>query len=162
MSETHPAVERDGAAVRLPPPVVPVIALGVGMLLGAFLWPLSLPLAGLVRWGLALLLLAAGLGLMAGAFRHFRRTGQDPKPWLSTPEIIAGGVYRFTRNPMYVSMALLQAGLGVALANAWVVLLVPVTCAVIQRTAIRHEEAYLERKFGATYADYRRSVRRWL
>jgi protein-S-isoprenylcysteine O-methyltransferase Ste14 len=167
MSETDPTRaarpdEADGAAVRLPPPFVPLIALGVGLLVHAFVWPLSLPLAGLARFALAALLLAAGVGLMAGAFGHFQRTGQDPKPWLATPEIIATGVYRFTRNPMYLSMGLLQAGLGVALANAWVVLLVPVTGAVIQATAIRHEETYLERKFGAIYTDYCRSVRRWL
>jgi protein-S-isoprenylcysteine O-methyltransferase Ste14 len=156
------ASERDGAAVRFPPPFVPLIALAVGVGVHAFGWPLPLPVGGLARWLLAALLVAAGLGLMAGAIGLFRRTGQDPKPWLGTPEIISTGVYAYTRNPMYVSMGILQAGLGVALANAWVVLLVPVTCAVIQAIAIRHEEAYLERKFGVAYADYRRAVRRWL
>ncbi|HKJ24200.1 MAG TPA: isoprenylcysteine carboxylmethyltransferase family protein [Myxococcota bacterium] len=157
-----PPEENDGAAVRFPPPFVPLVVLGVGVLVHALVWPLDLPVAGLVRWGLAALLVAAGIALMAGAIGLFKRTGQDPKPWLATPEIISSGVYRFTRNPMYLGMGVLQAGLGVALANAWVVLLVPVTGAVIQTIAIRHEEAYLERKFGTLYADYRSAVRRWL
>jgi protein-S-isoprenylcysteine O-methyltransferase Ste14 len=63
---------------------------------------------------------------------------------------------------MYLSMGLLQGGLGVLLANAWVVLLVPVTWTTIGLIAIRHEEAYLEAKFGAAYVDYKASVRRWL
>jgi len=174
MNETNPpsspdpspspasAAPRDGAAVRFPPPLVPLIALGVAIAMDGLIGSPGFPLAGLARGSVAVLLLATGLGLVAAAIGLFRRTGQDPKPWRSTPEIISTGVYRYTRNPMYLGVGLLQAGLGVALANAWAVLLVPVTWAVIQRTAIRHEEAYLEREFGAAYADYRRAVRRWI
>ena len=64
---------------------------------------------------------AIGIGVMAAAIGLCRRTGQDPKPWESTPEIISTGVYRFTRNPMYAGMALLQAGIGLALASAWII-----------------------------------------
>jgi protein-S-isoprenylcysteine O-methyltransferase Ste14 len=159
MSETE---NGDGAAVRFPPPFVPLIALGLGIVAHLWLLPWSIPLANSVRVGAAVLLLGAGMALMLSAFGLFRRTGQDAKPWESTPEIISTGIYRFTRNPMYVSMGLLQAGIGVALANGWVVLLVPVVWVVIYFIAIRHEEAYLERKFGDVYSDYKRSVRRWL
>jgi protein-S-isoprenylcysteine O-methyltransferase Ste14 len=151
----------EGAAVRFPPPFVPVIALVLGIAIDLLIWPLRIPIGGVTRIALAALLLLAGTLLIAAAFGLFRRTGQDPKPWLSTPEIISTGIYRYTRNPMYVSMGLLQAGLGVALGNAWVLLLVPVTWAVIYAIAIRHEEAYLERKFGSVYLDYKASVRRW-
>ncbi len=71
-------------------------------------------------------------------------------------------MYRFTRNPMYVGMALLQAGIGLALASAWTIALVPVVLAVVYATAVRHEEAYLEEKFGAAYLSYNSSVRRWM
>jgi len=152
----------DGAAVRFPPPFVPLIALVLGVVLHLWLLPLSIPLAGGLRYGIAGLLLGLGTMLMLGAFGLFRRTGQDPKPWESTPEIISTGIYRLTRNPMYVSMGLLQGGIGVALANGWVVLLVPVVWAVIYLIAIRHEEAYLEAKFGNVYTEYKESVRRWL
>jgi len=141
---------------------VPLIALVLGVVVDLWLLPLSIPLAGGVRYGVAGLLLGLGALLMAGAFGLFRKTGQDPKPWESTPEIISTGIYRFTRNPMYVSMGLLQAGIGVALANGWVILLVPVVWVVIYFIAIRHEEAYLEGKFGNVYTEYKESVRRWL
>jgi protein-S-isoprenylcysteine O-methyltransferase Ste14 len=158
-SEVDPS---DGAAVRFPPPVVALIALALGVLLHRFVRPLALPLEGPVRYGLGLVLLVAGIALIAGALGRFRSTGQDPEPWASTPEIISTGVYRFTRNPMYVSLGLLQAGIGVALANGWVVLFVPAMWAGIYFVAIRHEEAYLERKFGSVYTDYKKSVRRWI
>lgn len=152
----------DGAAVRLPPPLAYLAGLIAGVLLHAFVVPLSLPLALGVRVVAALALSGLGIALMAGAIGLFQRTGQDPKPWKATPEIISSGVYRYTRNPMYVSMALLQAALGVGLANGWILLLVPVVLVVVWASAVRHEEAYLERKFGDAYLAYKRSVRRWL
>jgi protein-S-isoprenylcysteine O-methyltransferase Ste14 len=152
----------DGAAVRFPPPLVTLIALAVGLLLQHFVRPITLPLAGPARYGLGLVVLVAGISLIAAALGRFRSTGQNPEPWASTPEIISTGVYRFTRNPMYVSLGLLQAGIGVMLANGWLVLLVPLMWAGIYIVAIRHEEAYLERKFGSRYTDYKKSVRRWL
>jgi protein-S-isoprenylcysteine O-methyltransferase Ste14 len=103
-----------------------------------------------------------GVAIGGNALHHFRRTGQDPKPWESTPEIISTGIYRFTRNPMYVGMALMQIGIGIGLGNGWIIALVPPVLVVIYMIAIRHEEAYLERKFGDTYARYKASVRRWL
>jgi protein-S-isoprenylcysteine O-methyltransferase Ste14 len=153
---------RDGAAVRIPPPLVYLGALLAGVILHAFVLPLPLSLAPGVRVAVTAAAALLGLAAMGGALRLFRRTGQDPKPWEPTPEIISTGVYRFTRNPMYVAMALLQIAFGVGLANGWILALVPVVLAVVQRTAIRHEEAYLERKFGETYTRYKRSVRRWL
>jgi len=152
----------DGATVRFPPPLVPLIALGVGFLLDWVFGALATPLAGTTRFvaggGLAL----GGAGLILAAGNLFRRSGQDPKPWKSTPEIIASGIYRWTRNPMYLGMGLAQAGLGILFANLWIVALVPVTWIVIYSTAIRHEEAYLATKFGESYLEYKASVRRWI
>jgi protein-S-isoprenylcysteine O-methyltransferase Ste14 len=148
--------------VRFPPPLVYVIAVIAGVLLHAFVFPLPLGLPLSARVGLAVLAALLGLGIGGSAFGHFRRTGQDPKPWESTPEIISTGSYRFTRNPMYVGMALFQISIGVGLGNGWIIALVPPVLAVVYKTAIRHEEAYLEGKFGETYIQYKASVRRWL
>ena len=158
------AGNRDGASVRIPPPVVYLVAVIAGGVVDRYLFPLSLNLPGSVRFGAAAGATAIGIGVMAGAIGLFKRTGQDPKPWESTPEIISTGVYRFTRNPMYVGMALLQAGIGLALASAWIIVLVPGVLAVVYATAVRHEEAYLdlEEKFGAAYLSYKSLVRRWI
>jgi protein-S-isoprenylcysteine O-methyltransferase Ste14 len=153
---------RDGAAVRLPPPLVYLGAVILGAALHALVWPWPLGLAIGPRITLTVVIGGLGLGLAGGALGLFRRTGQNPTPWTPTPEVISTGVYRFTRNPMYVGMALLQIALGIGLANGWIVALVPVVLAVVYATAIRSEESYLEHKFGESYAAYKRSVRRWL
>ncbi len=154
--------EHDGAAVRFPPPFVYLGAVVIGGLLHALALPLPLDLPMALRVGLAAATALSGVSLVAAAIGLFRRTGQDPKPWESTPEIISTGIYRFTRNPMYVGMALLQTSIGIGFANGWILALVPLVLVVIYAIAIRHEEAYLERKFGPTYVAYKRSVRRWL
>lgn len=154
--------ERDGAAVRFPPPFVPLIALGVGLLAGWALGPLGPPIQGVARFGLGVMLVGAGLGCMFAAIGLFRRTGQDPTPWKSSPELISSGIYRRTRNPMYFGMGLVQAGLGVLFANLWIVALVPFTWLTIYLIAIRHEEAYLLEKFGDAYREYMTRVRRWI
>ena len=154
--------ERDGAAVRFPPPLVYLLAVVVGGLLHVFVAPLSIPLSWIPRTVLAFAAAGAGLALVGAALGLFRRTGQDPKPWESTPEIISSGIYRYTRNPMYVGMALVQTGIGIGWGNGWILAFVPVVLGIVYAIAVRHEEAYLERKFGETYTTYKGSVRRWL
>ncbi len=151
-----------GPPVRIPPPVVPLIMLGFGMLAHWFV-PLSTPLGrGGVRFAVGGALAAAGLAAMGLAMGWFRKTGQDPVPWTESPELIVEGIYKRTRNPMYLGMGLLQGGLGLLLGSVWPLVLVPVTGWLIYVIAIRHEEAYLAEKFGESYARYRASVRRWL
>ncbi len=153
---------RDGAAVRVPPPLVHGLALGLGVGLHVLVLALPLGLGWEARVGLAALLGLGGLALAGAALRLFRRTGQDPEPWRVTPEIIRSGVYRLTRNPMYLGLALLQSAVGIGADNGWVLLLAPLASAIVHVIAVLPEEAYLERKFGDAYRDYKNSVRRWL
>ena len=154
--------ERDAAAVRLPPPVAYLVAVVLGLLLQRYGPALSLPLEPVARVVVAVVLGAVAVGMMASAWGLFKKSEQDPKPWKPTPAIVSTGIYRYTRNPMYVSMALVQLTVAVALLNGWIIALLPVVLVIIHFTAIRHEETYLERKFGETYLAYKRSVRRWL
>jgi protein-S-isoprenylcysteine O-methyltransferase Ste14 len=152
----------DGASVWIPPPLIYLAGVIGGALLHAYVRPMPLLLEFGPRLAVSLTFVMLGIALMAGAVGLFKRTGQDPKPWKSTPEIISTGVYRFTRNPMYLGLALLQIGIGVGLENGWVLALVPPVLLAIYQTTIRHEEAYLEDKFGDIYLQYKHSVRRWL
>ena len=152
----------DAAAVRIPPPLLYLAAVLVGVLLHAFVLALPLRLAVGVRIGTSVGAAVLGCVLMGAAMRTFTHTGQDPKPWKATPALVSTGVFRFTRNPMYVGMALLQAAIGIGLANGWVILLIVPVLYGVFATAIRHEEVYLEGKFGDDYVEYKMSVRRWL
>lgn len=154
--------ERDGAAVRVPPPLVYLLALLAGIGLQILVPSLRLALPVAARVVLAIAFALAGAALVGAALGLFRRSGQDPAPWKSTPAVIAEGVYRYTRNPMYLGLGLIQAAIGIAVASGWIVALVPVTLAIVHVIAVRHEEAYLERKFGADYLAYKQRVRRWL
>ena len=163
MNEATGTQERErGASVRIPPPIIPVIGLVVGLALDAIASPFGAGPVGLGRWGGGVAFIAIGMGLLAAAAGLFRKTGQDPKPWEPAPELIIVGIYRYTRNPMYVSFGVLQAGLGLLLGSALPALLVPVSGWVIYLIAIRHEEDYLRGKFGADYEAYLGQVRRWL
>ena len=160
MSEPHAAAP-DHAEVRILPPLLLLGSILLGVALH-WLWPLGFEAGGGRRVLVGLALLAAGIGAGAWTIVWMRRTKQDPDPRKPTPELILGGPFRYSRNPIYVGMALVQTGVGIALGNAWVLLLLPPTLLVLARGVIEKEEAYLARKFGAAYVDYRARVRRWI
>lgn len=145
----------------VPPPLVFLAAIIIALIVD-WAWPrdawIDAPLRYFVGTGSVL---AAGW-LLSGAIRQFKRMKQDPKPWCPTPEITDQGPYRLTRNPMYLGFVAFTVGLGLLLNNGWFPLAAIVAAVAVQRTAIVHEEAYLERKFGEVYRAYKRRVRRWL
>ena len=146
---------------RIPPPLV-------GALMAALMWwvaelPPALPLSGGVRLALALPLAATGLafdllGLIA--FRRSRTTVNPLQPQKASA-LVTGGVYRVTRNPMYVGMAFLLAGWAVYLASSWALLGPVVFIAYITRYQIAPEERVLRERFPE-FAAYAARVRRWL
>ena len=119
---------------------------------------------GAVRTAAATAVGGLGAGMLALATLSFRRHHTTVNP--ISPEkasvVVDEGVFGLTRNPMYVGMTLIQTGIGVALANPWILLLLPPTLWILRREVIEKEEAYLTRRFGESYTSYQRSVRRWL
>ena len=153
----------DAAAVRVFPPAVPLAAILLGVALDR-VWPLRIVVLPVPAryWIGGAIAVGAILALGLWSVVLFRRSGQNENPWKPTPAIVDRGPFRLTRNPMYLQMVLVCIGVAVALANAWILLLTPVAGWVLQRFAIEPEEAYLERKFGGTYREYKRRVRRWI
>ncbi len=106
--------------------------------------------------------MVAGLATGLLGFREMKRAQTNVDPRKPTTAIVAEGPYRYTRNPLYVGMTLIYAGIS-ALANALPpVLLLPAVFAVMRRGVIEREERYLERKFGDEYLRYKGQVRRWI
>ncbi len=156
--------DQDHAGVRIPPPVVALLTILIGFGLGSLIplmdgFGFAAPLRYWIGGGIVVL---AGYVFGYLPIKLFNKTEQDPKPWTTTPEIIVEGPYKITRNPMYVMMLIACVGFSIILAEAWILILTPVCGLVIYHTAIRHEEAYLEEKFGDSYRDYKKNVRRWL
>jgi protein-S-isoprenylcysteine O-methyltransferase Ste14 len=155
---------RDRADVRFFPPGIPLATVLGGVALQR-LWPLNVPYfpsSPLRYWLGGAVIVGAVLGLGLWSVVLFRRSGQNENPWKPTPAIVERGPYRVTRNPMYLQMVLACVGFSLALANPWILLLTPLCGLLLQTLAIGPEEAYLERKFGQPYLDYKRRVRRWL
>ncbi len=169
---------RDTPGVIAPPPLIYLgfILLGWGLTelaarpevvaaIGADLshWlTLGFGLETPVRRGIALVLIVGGLVLDGAAAGYFHRLGTPPEPWKPTTALAVGGLYRFTRNPIYLGFAITFAGLAVAMDRVLILLLLIPCLFVIDRFVIQREERYLSAKFGADYAAYRARVRRWL
>lgn len=154
----------DGAAVRFPPPLLPLLTVALGLGLNR-VWPIDLGLdvpAPVRHWAGGLLVAGAVLVLGLWPVVLFRRSGQSEIPWTPTPSIVERGPYQFTRNPMYLMMVLVCIGVAVMAANPWILALTPLCAWALRHFAIGPEEEYLERKFGAGYLAYKRRVRRWL
>ena len=101
--------------------------------------------------------------LLAGsAFIVMKRGGTNVNPSAPALAIVRGGPYRFTRNPMYLALCLLQAGVAFLLNDLVSLLFLVLLALILHFGVILREERYLERKFGEPYLDLKRSVRRWI
>ena len=153
----------DNDGVVMLPPLVFLAGLIIGFAIWWF-WPVPIAPS---EWSVAVRVIGAiatalGLWAMFSAISVFRRVDTTPVHWKPTTMLAFDGPYRFTRNPMYVGMALVQGGIAL-LGNAlWPLIALAPVIAIIQTQVIAREEAYLEAKFGAPYVDFKERVRRWL
>jgi protein-S-isoprenylcysteine O-methyltransferase Ste14 len=145
-----------------PPPLVYGAAVLAGLALERWIWPLPLPLGETTAHYAGWALMLPGLALLAWAMRSFARANTAIVPYNTTTSIVPAGPYRFSRNPMYIAMAVIQSAFAVMFATAWIFILLPPVLLFIRHGVIAREERYLERKFGAGYLDYKNKVRRWL
>ncbi|MEW6683831.1 MAG: isoprenylcysteine carboxylmethyltransferase family protein [Nitrospirota bacterium] len=153
-------VAADRPRILAPPPVIYLGVLGLGLLL-EWLWPTRL-----LGWPLAVAvgstIFICGVVGLTVAIRTVLRARTPVDPYKATTAIVTGGLFQFSRNPIYVSDTLLYVGLSLALNAWWALALTPVLVWIMGVGVIAREEEYLERKFGNEYLRYKRQVRRWL
>jgi len=152
--------EQDTAGVLVPPPVLYIVGLAIGFLLEAVFPSASLPAT--LAWSAGGALMIAGLLLAAAFFAAFRRASTPIDLAKPTVKIVTVGPYRLSRNPGYLSLTLIYAGIAVLTSTLWAFATLALTVIVIDRAVIRREERYLERRFGEEYTGYRTEVRRWI
>jgi len=96
------------------------------------------------------------------AIKQFTNIEEDPNPTTSSKNIIAVGIYNWTRNPMYLGLIFFQFGLGLVLKFEIISAFSLLTFIIFNYFVVKREEEYLERKFGDIYLVYKKKVRRWL
>jgi protein-S-isoprenylcysteine O-methyltransferase Ste14 len=159
MTESTPIAS---AGVRFPPPFVYALGILAGWLIDRrWRWAITehpAPWRTLVAWALVLVWFV----LFVSAVARFRRAATSIVPNKPVSAFVVSGPYRFTRNPMYVSLAALYLGAALFLDSWWPVVLLPFVLIVIQRAVIAREERYLRERFPVEYPAYCSRVRRWL
>lgn len=150
----------DSPNVRIPPPLIVLSLLIAGLALdGRFYEPRFNE-----GWAIVLGVSATVIGLFVGgaALRGFVRAGTNPEPWKASTSLVERGVYRFTRNPMYLGMLLVSFAIAVIAGAFWSLVSVALGWVALNFFVVAREERYLLRRFGADYDIYRSRVRRWL
>lgn len=145
------------------PPLALALACALAMWLASTQMPqlaFTIPAQQFIAFALASL----GIGIVLLAGLHFRRAGTTVNPTRpqATTAVVATGVYRLSRNPMYVGFLLALAGWAVFLAHGLPLLFLPAFVIYMNRFQIGPEERMLAAKFGDDYERYRQAVRRWL
>jgi protein-S-isoprenylcysteine O-methyltransferase Ste14 len=147
--------------VKVPPPIWALLwlllAAGASYLAG---WP---RVPGLPIVPLGVMLVALGLSISIPSALLFRREGTEIDPISeANKKLVISGLFRFTRNPMYLGFVIVTLGIAIWI-GAWPMLLAPVaTFAVANWVHIPFEEAKMRRQFGDAYDNYVHRVRRWI
>ncbi len=151
---------KDASGAILPPPAIFAIVLLIsyGLQRGRPDEGLPEPL----RFYLGLALIAVAIVLAGFCIRAFWRRKTSVDPYKPVTALVVEGPFRYSRNPMYVALALLYLGIAVYFGQVWALLLLPFALATVHYGVIVREESYLERKFGQDYLAYKSRVRRWI
>jgi protein-S-isoprenylcysteine O-methyltransferase Ste14 len=144
--------------------IYPPVWLVIGLII-IFCLDRYLPLArftGNSAMAVGSVLIVAGLLLLVFAGGLFKRAGTEMIPFRDVSALVTDGVYRFSRNPMYLGMALVLLGTACTTGVASGLLVTPAFMTVIEWRFIRPEEAMLRRVFGEDFEAYCSRVRRWI
>jgi protein-S-isoprenylcysteine O-methyltransferase Ste14 len=151
------------AGVVAPPPLIALAAILIGVALDwlAPAYVLSLMLSLQTRIALGLLLAVLGCLLAFGGMQSFTRAGTNVNPYQPTLALSTTGIYAYLRNPMYVGLGFLVAGIGIGLASDWTLVMLVVGAVAIHVGVVKREERYLEARFGQAYRNYKGTVPRY-
>ena len=150
----------DSPGILVPPPLIYLLALLSGLWLDRRVRVAFLPrgVARILGWPLV----GGAVALSGWSAQTLRSADTTTRPDKPASRVVRHGPFGYSRNPIYVSFAMLYLGIAILRNALWAVLLLPLALYVIQREVIGREERYLERTFGEEYLDYKAKVRRWV
>jgi len=154
------ADDQDNPGGWLPPPLTFLLTLLLGLVLDRKSHVPFLPgrLARVLGWPLV----GGGMALTAWFIRTMRSAGTTLDLDKPVSTLVQDGPFRYSRNPGYLSLAMIYAGIAILRNAMWATLFLPLLLFVVQRELIEREERYLERTFAEEYLAYKRRVRRWV
>jgi protein-S-isoprenylcysteine O-methyltransferase Ste14 len=151
------------AGVIARPPLLFLAALVLGFVADRLLsLRFPIPWNDPIHWIVAGALILVGLALAAAGIRNFLRASTPVPTNQPTRALVTTGIHGWTRNPIYLGMFLMYGGIGMALRSPSILILALPLAIAIRCGVVAREEAYLERRFGDTYRDYKARVRRWV
>jgi protein-S-isoprenylcysteine O-methyltransferase Ste14 len=158
-----PTETRDNAGVIAPPPLIALAAVLIGLALDWLMpaYVLRVLLSFSERIVIGIVLMACGGALGFAALRAFRTAGTHVEPWKPALALVTSGIFEWLRNPMYVGLPFIVAGLGIALASDWTLVMLVAAALLMHFGVVKREERYLEVKFGNAYRSYKTQVPRY-
>jgi protein-S-isoprenylcysteine O-methyltransferase Ste14 len=152
----------DRAGVAAPPPLLMVLCIAAGFLAEhAQHFPIF-PANHSVRRPLCFALFGAAVVVFVAAVGELIRHKTHPSPYKATATIVGTGIYRLSRNPIYVAFLLVVVASAAGANSAWLLVATVALFVLLRFGVVSREEQYLSRKFGNVYEEYRRKVRRWI
>jgi protein-S-isoprenylcysteine O-methyltransferase Ste14 len=124
----------------------------------------SFILRGILGFGrlvIAVIFIVPGMAMAIVAWHSFVQAGTDVEPWKPSLRLVTEGIFAWMRNPMYVGLIRLLAGLAVALGSDWALVLVLPAALILHFGVVKREERYLAAKFGESYQTYMSQVPRY-
>ena len=145
------------------PPLLYLACLLLGLALDRVLpLPLDLPGTALMQWMAGGGMILIGVAIFAAGVGNFSHAATPVPSTQPVRALVTAGIHGWSRNPIYVGMFLLYAGIGIAARSPWVVILALPLAITMRYVIVAREEAYLGQRFGDAYRDYKGRVRRWL
>jgi protein-S-isoprenylcysteine O-methyltransferase Ste14 len=145
------------------PPLIYLIALIAGVLLGVFVpLPWLVGLLGEILVAVGWIGILGAAALWFSAIRAMRRVGTTLNPNGTPAHLLTGGAFGVSRNPLYLGNTLLLVGISLITGNVWTLLMAVVAALLTQKLVIEREERVLAQQFGKKYRDYAKRVRRWI
>lgn len=148
--------------LKIPPLLLMFVFIGLVFLFHQLLPMLSLSFAAQSALAALICFAAAGICAVAVLQCHFAGTTVDPRNPRASSELITSGVFRFSRNPMYLGFAMFIAGAIVLSGNLLSIAALPLFVWYLNNYQIGPEEKQLQRKFQEAYSEYQQTVRRWI